>query len=213
MPLSTFDPVRDAATRSPLATNKSFEFPDSFPTSPSRNRPTRPTGLSALLNDSHAPLTPKSSSLAHLLNDTQPEDDKLSLFSPIQRVDRRNSYDAASRPSSSSSATLTGNSATSPTIMPPPSTIPYNPTRRRTPAKSVLVPMSHDEKMALKNFIGPGTAKLSKKRKRARSGSPAEEEQPASKKYNGDVGQVVGHCASSLLCLLLGRLLMVRAHR
>jgi hypothetical protein len=59
--------------------------------------------------------------------------------------------------------------------------------------------MTHEEMIAMRNFVGAGTAKLSKKRKRARSGSPALDEltPPPTKKYNGDVGEVVGHCMFS----------------
>lgn len=78
---------------------------------------------------------------------------------------------------------------------PPPtkSSIPYRPTRRITPAGSVLVPLTPQEIERFKNFRGQGTAKLLAKRKR--SESDEEEDQPPLKRHAEDVAVVVEHCA------------------
>ncbi|KIJ69474.1 hypothetical protein HYDPIDRAFT_79871 [Hydnomerulius pinastri MD-312] len=74
---------------------------------------------------------------------------------------------------------------------PPVSTIPYNPRNRRTPAGSVLVPMSPQEMEMYKNYRGIGTQLLLSKRKRDRSKSP--DNAPPPKRHAGDVGKVVDH--------------------
>jgi hypothetical protein len=80
----------------------------------------------------------------------------------------------------------------SPKISPPPSKRPYNPTKRVTPAGSVLVPMSEKEMTMYRDYSGQGAERLVK-RKRQRSAEP-EDEQPPTKKLAGDVGVVVSHC-------------------
>ncbi|KAH7916010.1 guanine-N(7)-methyltransferase domain-containing protein [Hygrophoropsis aurantiaca] len=81
--------------------------------------------------------------------------------------------------------------------MPPPSStrvssVPYDP-RRRTPASSVLIPMSPQEIEMYKNYRGIGTQLLTSKRKRQRSPDAEEANQQPIKKHIGDVGRVVEH--------------------
>ncbi|KAI0060810.1 guanine-N(7)-methyltransferase [Artomyces pyxidatus] len=65
--------------------------------------------------------------------------------------------------------------APSPPPSPPrPATLPYNP-RRRTPAGSVLLPLTPDEIHMYRTQVGAGTQRLSKKRKRAPSDEPEED--------------------------------------
>jgi mRNA (guanine-N7-)-methyltransferase len=77
---------------------------------------------------------------------------------------------------------------------PPRSTLPYKPTRRITPASSVMIPMSEAERQMYAQLQGTGTQKLSK-RKRAPS-TEREDVRPI-KKHLGDVGVVVAHCEPS----------------
>jgi mRNA (guanine-N7-)-methyltransferase len=109
---------------------------------------------------------------------------------------------ATSRPSSSSSSNhnphflQTPRTTVSPTMPPPPlpsSTIPYNPTRK-TPAKSVLVPLSQEEIIRYKSYRGAGTLRLTK---RKRTFSTEAENQPPAKRFAGDVGVIQDHCSSS----------------
>ncbi|KAF5358252.1 hypothetical protein D9756_001837 [Leucocoprinus leucothites] len=99
-----------------------------------------------------------------------------------------------SRPSSSSSHAppppSTARNTTSPMLSPrTPSTLPYNPTKRISPAGSVLQPLTPVEMQMFKNYCGRGAARLMK-RKRAASNDP---ELPPSKRHAGDVGLVVNH--------------------
>jgi hypothetical protein len=73
-----------------------------------------------------------------------------------------------------------------------PSTLPYNPTKRITPADSMLIPLSQIEMRMYRNYCGKGASKLLK---RKRSASDEPEQQPA-KRHAGDVGLVVDHCTS-----------------
>ncbi|KII88966.1 hypothetical protein PLICRDRAFT_159944 [Plicaturopsis crispa FD-325 SS-3] len=81
--------------------------------------------------------------------------------------------------------------------MPPPppraASIPYNPTKRRTPPTSVLVPMSPAEMEMYKNYQGVGTQRLAGKRKRGRSSEPNDSGERPAKRLAGDVGVVVEH--------------------
>lgn len=85
----------------------------------------------------------------------------------------------------------------SPPTMPPPSsqlsTIPYNPRNRKTPASSVLVPMTPQEMEFYRQHRGIGTQILVSKRKRERSKSP---DNAHVKRHAGDVGKVIDHCQS-----------------
>ncbi|KAF8448023.1 mRNA capping enzyme-domain-containing protein [Boletus edulis BED1] len=93
---------------------------------------------------------------------------------------------ASSRPSSSAD-TLT----VAAPMPPPPSAIPYNPRSRKTPASSVLVPMTPQEMELYRYYRGAGTQLLLSKRKRDRSSSP-DNNLPA-KRHAGDVGKVIDH--------------------
>ena len=86
---------------------------------------------------------------------------------------------------------------TAPPTMPPQSplsTIPYNPRNRRTPAGSVLVPMTPHEMELCRHYRGAGTQLLLSKCKRERSRSP--DNVPPAKRHAGDVGKVIDHCQS-----------------
>lgn len=108
--------------------------------------------------------------------------------SPLSRSPVR----ASSRPSSSSDR------STLPTMPPSPplSTIPYNPRNRKTPAGSVLVPMTPHEMEMYRRYHGVGTQLLLSKRKRERSRSP--DNAPPMKRPAGDVGKVIDHCESPI---------------
>ncbi|KAI9566486.1 mRNA capping enzyme-domain-containing protein [Boletus coccyginus] len=103
--------------------------------------------------------------------------------SPLTRSPVR----APFRPSSSS------DTPTVPTMTPQPplSTIPYNPRNRRTPAGSVLVPMTPHEMESCRHYRGVGTRLLLSKRKRERTRSP--DNAPPVKRFAGDVGKVIDH--------------------
>jgi mRNA (guanine-N7-)-methyltransferase len=77
---------------------------------------------------------------------------------------------------------------------PPLSTIPYNPRNRKTPAGSVLVPMTPHEMELYRHYHGAGSQLLLSKRKRERSRSP--DNVPPAKRHAGDVGKVISHCES-----------------
>ena len=91
----------------------------------------------------------------------------------------------------------------SPTPPPPPSPppkpkpLPYNP-RRRTPAGSVLEPLTSDEIHFYRTQLGTGTRRLAK-RKRSPSYEPPDH-QPVAKKTR-DAGRVMEHCTSPFLLL------------
>lgn len=102
---------------------------------------------------------------------------------------------ATSRPSSSSSSsnlqpqsTWTPRTTVSPTASP--STLPYNPTKRKTPAGSVLIPLTKEEIEQFKAYRGQGTAHLTK-RKRAAS-TDGDDHRPT-KRLASDVAVVVDH--------------------
>ncbi|KAH7889761.1 guanine-N(7)-methyltransferase domain-containing protein [Phlebopus sp. FC_14] len=76
--------------------------------------------------------------------------------------------------------------------MPPRPSIPYNPRNRKTPATSVLVPMTPQEVQLYRNYRGIGTQRLTK-RKRDRSNSPDDVPHPPSKRHAADVEKVVDH--------------------
>ncbi|KAL4067567.1 mRNA capping enzyme-domain-containing protein [Scleroderma citrinum] len=166
--MPAFDPVRDAALNSPV-------------THPSITR--RATDLAVLLNsDSQGPRTPGSarpSSLSHLLSDdampATPNIGINKLSSPSRTIP---SPDMSQPPSASLPAT---------------SSVPYNPRNRKTPAGSVLVPMTPQEMEMYKRYRGIGTQTLLAKRKRERSMSPDDLPQPSAKRHAGDVGRVVNH--------------------
>jgi mRNA (guanine-N7-)-methyltransferase len=101
-----------------------------------------------------------------------------------------------SRPSSSSSHAppppSTARNTTSPMLSPPtPTTLPYNPKKRITPAGSVLIPLSPAEIQMYKNYAGRGAARLMK---RKRSASDEPDDLRSRKRHAGDVGVVVDHC-------------------
>ncbi|KAG7452705.1 mRNA capping enzyme, large subunit [Guyanagaster necrorhizus] len=80
-----------------------------------------------------------------------------------------------------------------PALPAPPTTIPYNPRKRVTPALSILKPMSHAEMAMYKQYHGKGTSCLTKrKREPSDDGSDARNRPPA-KKAAGDVGMVIDH--------------------
>ncbi|KAG8217459.1 mRNA capping enzyme-domain-containing protein, partial [Butyriboletus roseoflavus] len=72
---------------------------------------------------------------------------------------------------------------------PPLSAIPYNPRNRKTPAGSVLVPMTSHEMEMYRHYHGIGTQLLLSKRKRERSRSP--DNAPPVKRHVGDVGKII----------------------
>lgn len=137
-----------------------------------------------------------------------------SLFSPTQSSPISGYFPTASpqtksplvstisRPSSSSSSytsphtTATPSTTISPVMPSPrnpePSSVPYNPRKRITPAGSVMIPMTPAEMEMYRNYRGIGTQKLLK-RKRGRSQDPDDDQRPI-KKLAGDVGVVVDHC-------------------
>jgi len=111
-----------------------------------------------------------------------------------------------SRPSSASSSTQqlqppTPRTTVSP-LMPPPRAppptahvLPYKPVHRISPPGSMLKPMSESEATMFKSYIGKGTARLARrKRKRGEEDDPSRT--PPTKKLAGDVGVVVNHCTS-----------------
>lgn len=110
---------------------------------------------------------------------------------------------SSSRPSTSSSnpsplfSTSGVVKTASPVMSQPPrpvaSSVPYNPRNRRTPAGSVLVPMTPQEIEMYKHYRGIGTQSLLAKRKRSRSTSPDDPSVRAAKRHAGDVGRVVEH--------------------
>lgn len=110
--------------------------------------------------------------------------------SPLTRSPVR----APSLPSSSSDTTTVATYTSPPTMPPPLSTIPYHPRNRKTPAGSVLVPMTPHEMELYRHYRGIGTQLLLSKRKRERSRSP--DNNPPVKRYAGDVGKVIDHCES-----------------
>ncbi|KAF9050720.1 hypothetical protein BDZ89DRAFT_977599, partial [Hymenopellis radicata] len=120
---------------------------------------------------------------------------RFTVPSPVP--DSPNQSPVFSRPSSSSSSfqqhTLTTPRSTVSPVMPPPplppTTIPYNPKKRLTPATSVLKPLSPAEMSSYKQYVGQGTLRLTK-RKRDRSSEP---DVRPTKKHAGDVGVVVNH--------------------
>lgn len=79
-------------------------------------------------------------------------------------------------------------------LQPPLSTIPYNPRNRKTPAGSVLVPMTPHEMEFYRHYRGAGSQLLLSKRKRERTKSP--DNAPPVKRHAGDVGKVINHCKS-----------------
>lgn len=101
-----------------------------------------------------------------------------------------------SRPSSSSDPSVAAliSPPTMPPLSSPLSTIPYNPHNRKTPAGSVLVPMTPHEMELYRHYRGIGTQLLLSKRKRERSRSP--DNAPHVKRHAGDVGKVIDHCQS-----------------
>ena len=106
---------------------------------------------------------------------------------------------ASSNPSLPFSTTVADSRTTSSPDIPqptPPATlpIPYNPRNRRTPAGSVLIPMTPKEMEMYRSYRGVGTQMLLSKRKRDRSTSPDNLPQPAAKRHAGDVGRVIEHC-------------------
>ncbi|CCM06030.1 uncharacterized protein FIBRA_08275 [Fibroporia radiculosa] len=108
------------------------------------------------------------------------------------------------------------------------SSIPYAPVRRRTPAGSVLVPLSPAEMERYRNFPGGVGTMLLRKRKREaesennkkrerseeseNSGEPedAPDERDAKKRRVGDVGLIVEHC--EFLSILVPWALRGRGH-
>lgn len=120
--------------------------------------------------------------------------------SPVVSTSRPSSSSSSSRRTShsqGSSTTAMPRATTSPTmhvlLQPKPPTIPYKPHQRRTPADSVLRPITPEEIISYRDNYSIGTRRL-KKRKRARSSEPDEIDQPPVKKLVGDVGVVVEHC-------------------
>lgn len=214
--MPAFDPVRDAVLNSPIIQN--YPMPNHFlhteqqPSpaissplaSPSLSR--RATDLSVLLNsdppESPVRVSPSSRSgshLSHILHD----DEALGYSEPLRRTTQPWQSPAAStsasRPSSSSSSSLpqaTPRTTVSPAMsfQPVAQPIPYAPKQRRTPAQSVLLPLSAEEIQTFASYRGTGTLRLTNKRKRAMSDQP--DDQPPGKKLAGDVGMVVQHCES-----------------
>ena len=76
---------------------------------------------------------------------------------------------------------------------PKPKPLPYNP-RRRTPAGSVLEPLTREEADFYHNRLGTGTQRLAK-RKRSPSFEPPVSQPP--QKRSRDTGLVVDHCTST----------------
>ncbi|KAG6335884.1 hypothetical protein ID866_3221 [Astraeus odoratus] len=115
--------------------------------------------------------------------------------SPVMSSSRPSS--SSSNPSAPFSSVVTGRTTTSPVMSQPPppapSSIPYNPKNRKTPAGSVLVPMTPQEMEMYKSYRGIGTQTLLSKRKRNRSMSPDDIPPPAAKRHAGDVGRVIEH--------------------
>ncbi|EAU88166.2 mRNA capping methyltransferase [Coprinopsis cinerea okayama7 len=71
------------------------------------------------------------------------------------------------------------------------SSIPYRPTKRITPAQSVLIPLSQQEMEMFRNYRGQGAQRLAMKRKR--SGSEDDADARPAKRPAGDVDVVVEH--------------------
>ena len=116
---------------------------------------------------------------------------------------------ASSNPSLPFATTVVGSRTTSSPDIPQPSQpapppIPYNPRNRRTPAGSVLIPLTPKEIEMYKNYRGTGTQMLLAKRKRNRSMTPENLPQPPPKRHAGDVGRVVDHCMSHHFLLAVG---------
>lgn len=216
--MPAFDPVRDAVLNSPVEQTNTPSFlrrPRSPIPSPSLTR--RATDLSMLLNTDSAPPPHRAqaSTLSHILHSSPTDDDKLATSPPFRRTSHhqtdmadshfpyppesqyreRSPVSPSSRPSSSSSHAppppSTARNTTSPMLSPhTPSTLPYNPTNRITPAASVLIPLTPAEIHFYKNYSGKGASRLLK-RKRAASDDP---DHPPPKRHAGDVNLVVDHC-------------------
>ncbi|KAJ7582930.1 mRNA capping enzyme-domain-containing protein [Mycena floridula] len=211
-----FDPVRDAVLNSPVVQSYSLSTRAEAPatnsgvpsplTSPSMSR--RATDLSVLLN-SDSSQSSRSPAISNLVQ----QEEKLTASQPlrkrtiddddIQEIPHQHWFNNGhqtfsspstsnrglpaspsvnSRPSSSSSTTV------SPVMRPP--ALAYNPKKRKTPAGSVLVPLSEAEMETYKNYVGKGAQRLTK-RKRARS-TELDDDRPR-KKLAGDVGVVVDY--------------------
>ncbi|ETW85458.1 hypothetical protein HETIRDRAFT_311168 [Heterobasidion irregulare TC 32-1] len=153
--MPAFDPVRDAVLNSPLSPS---------PILPPRAHPAhtdsvpvhrRATDLSVLLNTAapHPPPPPPP------------------LPSSATYLPPRSSAHSLSRPSTSDDTPH--RTPLSPHMPPPPRPAPSQaptPPHRRTPAGSVLVPLTHDEIDMYRSYVGAGTRRLAK-RKRAAPGS------------------------------------------
>lgn len=84
--------------------------------------------------------------------------------------------------------------STGPPAAKPPSRIPYRPTKRFTPAGSVLIPLSAQEMETFRNYRGQGSLRLTGKRKRGADDEEDETERRAAKRHAADVQVVVEHC-------------------
>jgi mRNA (guanine-N7-)-methyltransferase len=199
--MPAFDPVRDAVLNSPVTPTQPLTSPyarrehhSSSPAADARHitsSPTlqrRATDLSVLLNDDsqeptiRASPTSRPSTLSHILHPNHVPDDKLAQTVPF----RRPSLDSFQQVPLPDHPTLRMST-------PPPSTLPYKPTRRITPATNVLVPMTQGEV----NLYGGDRcrfgARILMKKKRARSAEP-EEEPPSKKRLTNDADVVATHC-------------------
>lgn len=210
-----FDPVRDAVMNSPLTPGPSPSLPRRATDlavllnadAPQQSR--RPT-LTHLLHvpadhddklQSSQPLR-RHQSVADHDDDTALRHPRRPGSSPSRRSPAQSPV--FSRPSSSSSSSFqqphsssTPRSTVSPTMQPPPlpqlpTTIPYDPRKRVTPAQSILKPMSQAEMAMYKHYHGKGTSRLTK-RKRERSNDADDRDRPPAKKAAGDVGMVIDH--------------------
>ncbi|CAK5279575.1 unnamed protein product [Mycena citricolor] len=184
--MPAFDPVRDAVRNSPVLSTQSLSLLNSpqlpshppTPQTPSRALPAptrRATALSALLNNEEPP---KSSKISQLLR-TDSEEERIAT-----RIGTPSLFDSPSLVKSPGDDQLKSAPAMQKTLK-------YQPTKRISPASSVLRPMSRAEMDMYKTFQGKGSARLSK-RKRSRSRTP-DHDQPPQKKHAGDVGVVVEH--------------------
>ncbi|KAI9510407.1 mRNA capping enzyme-domain-containing protein [Russula earlei] len=163
-----FDPVRDAVLNSPVTRS---------PTLP-RHHPPPSTPAGTIPHNTTAPTAqaPRRATVAALLNDISPLSPSSSFHPPHPPPVTRVRSPTPQRP-------------LSPPPPPKPKPLPYNP-RRKTPAGSVLEPLTQDEMYFFRTQPGTGTRRLSKRKR-----SPSYElpdNQPAAKKTR-DAGLVMNH--------------------
>jgi mRNA (guanine-N7-)-methyltransferase len=212
--MPAFDPVRDAVRNSPVTPSADFSSYNPYDSQQSPSSPSTPallspslgrraTRISALLNDDSGPPPNRpqhSASLSRILH-TEPDAQAIHVTQSPNLADRHRDQPGQSPSIRRSSLevhsfdpklpSMSRSRPPAPAPSSPKPKIPYNP-RRMTPAQSVLVPMSEEESIMYKSYIGVGAARL-KKRKREGSAEPDDLEQRPAKKKTRDVQAVVQH--------------------